>query len=93
VGAVDVVLHRLADVVEERRLLGDLLVETDLCRDHPGDRGGVLAVREHVVAIGVAIAQRAEQARELGMDVGEPDVLAGLLAFVLDLLSQLVAGP
>ena len=26
------------------------------------------------------------------MDVGEPDVLAGLLAFVLDLLRQLVAG-
>ena len=90
-GAVDVVLHRFADVVEQRGLLGHLLVEADLGGDHPGERRGVLAVREHVVPVRVAKAKRAEQAGELRVDVGEPDVLARLLAVALDLLGELVA--
>src|ERR1700719_3321745 len=88
---VDVVLDSLADVVEQRRFLGNLLIEADLRGDHARERSGVLTVGQHVVAVRVAIAQRAEQPGKLGVDVGQPDVLAGLLTLVLDLLRQLVA--
>src|SRR6185437_142343 len=89
VAALDLVGERLADVVQHRAALEQYRVDPQLAGHHARDVGRLDQVPEHVLPVGGAVAEAAEEADEFGVHVGEAQldqgVLAGPLAQLLDL--------
>ena len=70
VGALDLVVHRLADVVQQAAHLGDLDVRADLGRDDRGQSARLDHVLEHVLA--VADVRNRRRPRSLMISGGRP---------------------
>ena len=100
VRALDLVVDRLADVVEEAAAARDLDVGAELVGDHGGEVGGLDGVPELVLAVAVAVLEAAERcgrsrgggrgssastiASSPASLIGRVDFLAGLLDHLLD---------
>ena len=89
VRALDLVRHRLADVVQERRALRRLDSGAELRGHHAAEVDDLERVLEHVLAVARAVAEPAEDLDQLLVEVAavrlEHGLLAGLLDVVLDL--------
>ena len=92
VAALDLVRHRLADVVQERTALRHRGVQPDLGGQGAGDVGRFDQVPQDVLAVGRPVLQPSEQLDQLGVDVGDPDLGHGVLAGAPDLLLELAQG-
>ena len=84
--ALDLVVDGLAQVVQEPRALGRDGVEPELRGHDAREVGHLERVVQHVLAVGGAVAQAAERAHELGMQVVDARVEGGLLARLLHAL-------
>src|SRR6266545_3999347 len=92
VGPLDLVGHRLADVVQQRAPLGYPLVQAELGGDGAGDVGRLDQVLQDVLPVrGPELEPRSEE-HQIGMHVGDPDLHHRLLAGPLDLLVDLLLG-
>ena len=85
VGAFDLVVHGLADVVQQPGAFGLLLVEAEFGRHDAAQEGDLHGVLEHVLGEAGAVVQAAEQVDDLGVDAVDADVEGGLLADLLQL--------
>ena len=94
VRALDLVGHRLAEVVEHRRPLRGLHARAELGRHDPGEVHDLERVLEHVLPVARAEPKPAENAHELLVERAavrlEHRLLAGLAHDVLDLRLRLV---
>ncbi len=94
VGALLLVVHGLADVVEEAAAAGEGAVEAELVGDDLTKEGDLDRVAEHVLAVAGAVGELAHRLRHLAVDVAEVDfqhrVLAGLDDFLVDLRAHLL---
>ena len=89
---LDLVVDCLAQVMEKAGALGGSLVQTKL-RGHDATEGGDLdGVLQDVLAEGGAIAQGAQGADELGVQVVDAGIEGGLLAGLADALVHEVLG-
>ena len=92
--ALDLVRHRLADVVQKRGALRRLDAGAELGGHDPAEVHDLEGVLEHVLAVARAVAQAAEDLDELLVEVPavrlEHGLLPGLLDVVLDLRLRLV---
>src|SRR5215217_4901763 len=93
VRSLDLVGEGLADVVEEPAALGQGHVHAQLGGHDPGQVGGLDQVAEHVLAVGGPVLEPAQDADQLGVQVGDADLQAGVLAGPADLALDLLAGP
>ena len=84
--ALDLVVDGLAQVVQEPCALGRDGVEPQLRGHDAREVGHLERVVQHVLAVGGAVAQAAERAHELGMQVVDAGVEGGLLARLLHAL-------
>src|ERR1019366_6000784 len=91
VGAFDVLLDGVADVVEEADLTRLLDVVADLRGEQPRDQGGVLAVDQDIGAVPAPVAERPEKLDELRVDAGDAHLLGGRLAFLAQPVGDLGA--
>src|SRR5206468_991742 len=66
--------------------LGELGVDADLRRHHPGEPGDLLRVLEAVLAVGGPELEPADELDQLGMEAVDAHLEAGLLALVLQVL-------
>ena len=80
VRALDLVVDRLADVVEEAAHLGDLDVGADLGGDDRGQVAGLDDVVEHVLAVARPELEPAERLDDVGREARDAGVVGGLLA-------------
>ena len=74
VHALDVVVDRLADVVEHAGLAGEALRQAQLGGEDAAEVAGLLAVEQRVLPVREAVVERADQLGELGatLDLHEP---------------------
>ena len=74
----------------------DPRVDAELGGHHPGDVRGLDQVAEHVLAVGRAVLEPADQGDQLRVQVGDPDVeqrvLGGPLAERIDLVAGALVG-
>ena len=89
-GALVVVGQHLAHVVQQPAPLGELHVEVQLRRHHPGEPGDFLRVLVDVLAVGGAVAHPADQLDQLGVEAVDAGVVGGLLAQLDQLHLQLL---
>src|SRR5829696_7014782 len=89
---LDLVGEGLADVVQEPAALGQGHVHAELGGHDPGQVGGLDQVAEHVLAVGGPVLEPAQDADQLGVQVGDADLQAGVLAGPADLALDLLAG-
>ena len=89
---LDLVVDRLADVVQEARQLGDPDVGPDLGRHYGRQVGDLFGVVEDLLSVGGAEAEDAEVSDHLRMKALEPDIEHGGLSFFLDPLGDFQAG-
>ena len=82
--AVDLVVDRLADVVQQAGALGDLDVGAELGGHDAGEVRDLDGVVEHVLAVAGAVLEAPEDPDELGRHAVDVGVEAGLLAGLLD---------
>ena len=80
VRALDLVVDRLADVVQQAAHLGDLDVGADLGRDDRGEVARLDRVVEHVLAVARAVLEPAEQLDDLGGQARDAGLVGGRLA-------------
>src|SRR5439155_5098297 len=89
VRALDLVVDRLADVVQQTRSLHGLHVVAALAREHARDVRDLDGVSQNVLAVRRAEVQPAEVLHEIGVEAGDPDLvdggLGGLLHDLVDL--------
>src|ERR687898_3345266 len=93
VRALDLVGERLADVVQEPAALGQGDVHAQLGGHDTGQVGGLDQVAEHVLAVGGAVLEPPQHADQLGVQVGDADLEAGVLAGPAHLPLDLLLGP
>ena len=89
---LDLVVDRLADVVEQAAHLGDLDVGPDLGRDDRREAARLDDVVEHVLAVARAVLEPAEELDDLRRQAGHAGVVGGLLARLADHEVDLGAG-
>ena len=77
VRALDLVVDRLADVVEQAAHLGDLDVGADLGGDDRGQAAGLDDVVEHVLAVAGPELEPAEQLDDLGGQARDAGLVGG----------------
>src|SRR5687767_10764012 len=70
-------IDRLADVVEERRPCGDVLVDPELARHEPGEERDLLRVTQDVLPVTRAVLQFSHQPEDLGVDVVQAELERG----------------
>ena len=87
--ALDLVRHRLAEVVEERRPFRGLRRRLDLRRHHPCELHDFERVLEHVLAVARAVAEPAEDLHELLVEIAAVRLEDSLLAGLPDVLVEL----
>ena len=92
VRAFDLVVHGLAQVVQQAGPLGQLGVDAQLVGHQAGEMGHFERVHEHVLPVARAELQPAEKAQQFGRHPVDVGVEHRLLACVLDLLLDLFAG-
>ncbi len=92
VRSLDLVVDRLADVVEQAAHLGDLDVGADLGRDDRGEMARLDDVVEHVLAVARAVLEPAEELDDLGGQARDAGLVGGLLAGLADDEVDLGAG-
>ena len=80
VAALELAVRRLADVVQQARALGEVGVEADLAREHRGDERRLHRVVEHVLVVGKAEFQPAEQLDDLVVQAVDVELRHRLLA-------------
>ena len=88
--ALGLVVGRLADIVQQAAAASQRAVQTDLLRHHAGDEGHFNAVPQHVLAVAGAEMQPAQQVDQPLMQTADGQLLAGVLAELLDVLLQLL---
>ena len=74
VAALDLVGQGLAHVVQHRATFQQHGVHSELAGHHAGDVRGLDQVAEHVLAIGGAVTEPAEQGDQLGVQVGDGEL-------------------
>ena len=87
--ALDLVRHRLAEVVQERRALRRLHARAELARHDPREVDDLERVLEHVLAVARAVAQPAEDLHELLVELAAVRLEDRLLAGLADVLVEL----
>ena len=87
--AVDLVRHRLAEVVQERGALRRLDARAELARHDPREVDDLERVLEDVLAVARAIAEPPEHLRQLLVHVAAVRLEHGLLAGLADVLLEL----
>src|ERR687897_3265708 len=93
VRALDLVGERLADVVQEPAALGQGDVHAQLGGHDAGQVGGLDQVAEHVLAVGGTVLEPPQHPDQLGVQVGDADLQAGVLAGPAALALDLLLGP
>jgi len=75
VDSLDVMVDRLADVVQHPRLASEVLGQPELGGENAAEVTGFLAVQERVLPVGEAVVQRPDQFRELrpSLDLHHPE--------------------
>ena len=86
---VDLVAHRLADVVEERRPLRRLHARLELRGHDPAQVDDLERVLEDVLPVARAVAESAEDLHELLVELAAVRLEDGLLAGLADVLLEL----
>src|SRR4029079_17757265 len=81
---LDLVVDRLADVVEQTAHLGDLDVGAALRRDDGREVARLDHVIEHVLAVARAVLESAEELDDLRRQPRDPGLVSGLLAGLPD---------
>ena len=92
VRTLDLVVDRLADVVEQPADLGGLDVRAELGGHDRGDEARLHAVDEHVLPVAGAVLEPAEQLEQLRRQARDAGVVRGLLARLADDQVDLRAG-
>src|SRR4029453_299809 len=93
VRSLDLVGEGLADVVQEPAPLGQGDVHAQLGGHDAGQVGGLDQVAEYVLAVGGAVLEPSQHADQLGVQVGDADLEAGVLAGPAHLPLDLLLGP
>ena len=83
-GALDLVVDRLADVVQQPGPLGLFDVEAQLCGHDAAEEGNLQGVLQYVLAVAGAVLQLADQLEQLRVDPVDAQVEGGLLPGLLD---------
>ena len=86
--AFGLVVGRLADVVQQAAAPGQRAVQADFVGQHAGDERHLDAVAQHVLAVAGAEVQPAQQVHHPLVHAVDVDLLAGLLAQLLDVPLQ-----
>ena len=84
VGALELVVKSLADVVEQTGALGSLHVRAQLRRHHAGDMADLDGVLQHVLAVAGAVVQLAQQLLQLRVQSADTGLQHGALALGTD---------
>ena len=84
VRALDLVIERLADVVEQAGAAGHGGIKPQLGGHDAGQEGHLQRMVEHVLAVAGAVTQTPQQLDQLGMDAVHAGFDDGALAFLLD---------
>lgn len=93
VGTLDLVGHRLADVVDEARAARLRLVGAELRGHHAGKLGDLDRMAKYVLAVARTVNRmRPEQLDQLGMHAVHAALHNGTFAVLLDLALDLAAG-
>src|ERR1700761_1520032 len=79
VAGFNLVGQGLADVVQHRTALHQASVQAQFAGHHAGDVRRLDQVLEHVLPVAGAVAQPAEQAHQLGVHAGDPQLDQGVL--------------
>ena len=87
--SLDLVRHRLAEIVQQRRALRRLHRRLDLGRHDPGELDDLERVLEDVLAVARAVAEPAEDLHELLVDLAAVRLVDRLLACLPDVLVEL----
>ncbi len=90
VGALVVVGQHLADVVQQAAPLGELDIEVEFRRHHPGNPGDFLRVLVDVLPVGRPIPHPPDQLDHFGMEPVDARLVGRLLAQFDQLLLQLL---
>ena len=86
-----VVVHSLAQVVQQSTCLGDLHIGTQLCCDHAGDLGGLNGMRELGFARRMCgISSGLESFQDLTMQACNTSIISSLLTGFGDILIHLL---
>ncbi len=92
VGALDLMVDCLADVVEQARQLGDADVGADLGRHHGGEIADLFRMVQHLLPVARAETQDAEMADDLRVQSLQAELQDRALPLLLDPLQDLLAG-
>ena len=84
VGALYLVIDRLADVVEEGAGLRDRDIRAELFGEHAGDVRHLDRVLEHVLPVARPEVEPAEDGENARVEVEHTDLVGGLLTLILD---------
>ena len=87
--ALDLVGHRLPDVVQQRRPLRRLHARAELARHDPGEVHDFERVPEHVLPVARPVAQPAEHLDELLVELAAVRLEHRLLARLADVILEL----
>ena len=91
-GALQLVVHGLAQVVEQARPLGGLDVGPQLRRHHAGDVADLDGVLQHVLAVAGPVVEAAQHLHQLRVQVPHAALEHGALTLGLDGALHLPAG-
>ena len=90
--ALDLVVDRLANVMQQACAARLNRVETQLARHHAGDVRDLDRVLKNILAVARAVAQAAEDLDQLGVDAVDAGLEGSAFALALDDLLDLAAG-
>ena len=90
--ALDLVVDRLADIMQQAGAAGGDRIEPKLARHHAGDMRDLDRVHQHVLTIAGTVTQTAENLDEFGVDAMYAGFKRGAFAFGFDDLIDLAAG-
>ena len=82
--AVELMVKRLADIVQKACPAGDLDIRADFGSHEPRNIGNLQGVVEHILAVACTVLELAEELHELRMHAVDARVYYGALACLLD---------
>ena len=82
--SLNLVVNRLADIVEKTGALGKRRVETELGSHDAAKLRNLLGVRENILSKGSAVTESAERLHDLGVKIMDPSVEGCLFASLLN---------
>src|SRR3989344_5961419 len=91
-GALDFVIYRFTDIVQQRASFGDGYIGANFGRDHAGNVGHLNGVLQHILTIRGAEMQSPQDTDDTRIKVEDSAFVSGLLAFFFNNFAYFLLG-